>query len=194
MRDTISSVAQVVTAGPDWPAIAAGITAGVVGLAGIFGTLWQGKRSREAQTANLKESLDAATENLKLGIAAEDRRADHAEKRRIYASCLTAFVEMTAAVTNHRSEFSAADRDAETWEAARSRLARARDAMFDATSVMRLAAPEEVADLADKVRGSLMDYVKATREGATLGSGSGDTAQLRAELDRAMRADLGVPD
>src|SRR5215471_18310757 len=88
---------EVVTVGPDWPAIAAGITTGVVGLAGIGGTLWQGKRSREAQTADLKASLDATADNLKVGINAENERARLAEKRRIYARCTTALLRVQKA-------------------------------------------------------------------------------------------------
>jgi len=37
---------------------------GAVGLVGIGGTLWQGKRAREAQTADVKAKLDATAENL----------------------------------------------------------------------------------------------------------------------------------
>jgi hypothetical protein len=59
---------------------------GAVGLAGIGGTLWQGKRSREAQSADLKVSVDATAENLKLSIAAETERAYVVDKRRIYAA------------------------------------------------------------------------------------------------------------
>ena len=59
----------------DWGTVVAGAITGVVGLAGIAGTTWQAKRSRAAQTADLRASLDATTENLKLGTDAENARA-----------------------------------------------------------------------------------------------------------------------
>jgi uncharacterized protein YbjT (DUF2867 family) len=79
----ISPVVQVVTGGTNWPAIIGAISTGVVGLAGIGGTLWQGKRAREAQTADLKTSLDATAENLQRSLNTENERARLAEKRRI---------------------------------------------------------------------------------------------------------------
>jgi uncharacterized protein YbjT (DUF2867 family) len=62
--EAISPVVQVVTGGTDWPAIVAAISTGVVGLAGIGGTLWSGKSS----------------------INAQDRRAELAQKRHIYGA------------------------------------------------------------------------------------------------------------
>jgi len=79
---------------------------GVVGLAGIGGTLWQGKRSREAQTADLKASLDAATDNLKLSISTEDRRNRRTEKRQIYAACLASINAVAPSfATSHAGDF-----------------------------------------------------------------------------------------
>jgi len=61
----------------DWgPVITAGIT-GIVGLAGIGGTLVSAKITRKS-----------AAENLRTSIGAEDERARLAEKRRIYAQAL----------------------------------------------------------------------------------------------------------
>jgi len=76
---------QIVTTGPDWPAIAAAVSTGVVGLAGIGGALWQGKRARENASTDLKKSLKATSDNLKLSIDAENKRARLMEKRRVYA-------------------------------------------------------------------------------------------------------------
>jgi hypothetical protein len=76
---------QIVTTGPDWPAIAAAISTGVVGLAGIGGTLWQGKRAREHASTDLTTGLEATTDDLKLSIKAENSRARLMEKRRVYA-------------------------------------------------------------------------------------------------------------
>jgi hypothetical protein len=54
---------------------------GVVGLAGIGGTLL---------SARMTGKSDAA--NLRMSVSAEDTRAKLAEKRRIYANCLAAIV------------------------------------------------------------------------------------------------------
>ena len=68
MTDLASPVIQVVTSGVDWPAVVAGISGGVVGLAGIT-FAWRQSR---------------------MTIRADDRRVELAEKRRIYANCLAA--------------------------------------------------------------------------------------------------------
>src|SRR5215469_3518258 len=90
---------------------------GAVGLAGIGGTLWQGKRSREAQTADLKTSLDATADNLKASINAEKERARLAQKRQMYVDCMTAFAEMISAADLYAQEFQDAKPDAESWHA-----------------------------------------------------------------------------
>jgi hypothetical protein len=68
MTGLVTPVVQVVASGTDWPAIVASIATGVVGLAGIIATYLQGNRASRA----------------------EDRRAEIAEKRRIYAQCQNA--------------------------------------------------------------------------------------------------------
>jgi hypothetical protein len=69
------------TTGTDWPAIVAAITTGVVGIAGIGGTLWSGKRN----------------------INAENERARRAEKRLIYARCLAGLGDLAAASAMDKS-------------------------------------------------------------------------------------------
>ena len=119
----ISPVVQVVTGGgTDWPAIVAAISTGVVGLAGIGGTVWGSRRS----------------------INAEDARARLAQKRLIYADCLTAIVEMIGAAADHRTVFSAADRDPEKLQATESRIEKARDAMYQAFSVVDVGGSDDV--------------------------------------------------
>jgi hypothetical protein len=88
----------VISGGTNWPAIVAPLAAGVVGVAGIIGTAWQGKRGREAQSKDLQNSIAAAAENLQLTVAAEDRRAHVAEKRQVYAAYLAACVEVQRAI------------------------------------------------------------------------------------------------
>ena len=73
MLDAIPPVVHVVTSGggTNWPAIVAPIAAGVVGVAGIIGTAWQGKRGREAQSKDLRDSINTAADNLRDSIDAE---------------------------------------------------------------------------------------------------------------------------
>jgi hypothetical protein len=73
------------------------VITGVVGLAGIGGTLWQGKRARETASKDLRTSLDVNSRNLLLSINAENDRQRRAEKREIYAGCLAVLTEMTSA-------------------------------------------------------------------------------------------------
>lgn len=71
-----------------WPQV---IT-GVVGLAGIAGTI-----------VSARLAAKVATKNLVLSVAAEDRRAHKAEKRRVYTACLTVFNEMSATSSYFRT-------------------------------------------------------------------------------------------
>jgi len=71
VTDLASPVVQVVTSGVDWPAVAAAIAGGVVGLAGII----------------------FAWRQSKMTISAEDARTTLAEKRRIYANYLAAIAQ-----------------------------------------------------------------------------------------------------
>jgi hypothetical protein len=63
------------------------VITGVVGLAGIGGTLLSAGMASKS-----------ASENLRISISAEDARAKLAEKRRIYASCLAALMAYAAAI------------------------------------------------------------------------------------------------
>jgi hypothetical protein len=78
VRAVASAAVQVFTSGTDWAAIAAAISGGLVGLAGIFAAWRQSGRT----------------------ISAEDKRAKVAEKRRIYARYLTSITEGVAAAGN----------------------------------------------------------------------------------------------
>jgi hypothetical protein len=110
VQEAITPVVQVVTSGPDWPAIAAAIAGAVVGLAGIIAGYWQSKRSGEDAARNLKNSLNATARNLRISINAENKRAWVAEKRRIYAECLAAFEELTTASIEYESTHPKDDR------------------------------------------------------------------------------------
>src|ERR1700689_5504064 len=82
MLDSIPPVIDVVTKGTDWPTI----VTGVVGVAGIIGTYWQGKRAREATSQDLRDSLSAETD-----------RALRTDRRVVYANLLAMITKMTNA-------------------------------------------------------------------------------------------------
>lgn len=73
----------------DWATVVPTAIAGVVGLAGIGGTLL---------SARLTSKSDA--ENLRTSISAEDAGAKLAEKRRIYANCIAAITACASATDN----------------------------------------------------------------------------------------------
>jgi hypothetical protein len=80
-----SPTVEVVTAGTDWAAIAAAIATGIAASIGVFGTAWQASHARQAATADLEKSINAAAQNLHASNEAEDRRALRAEKMRVYS-------------------------------------------------------------------------------------------------------------
>jgi hypothetical protein len=182
------------TTGTDWPAIVAAISTGVVGLAGIGGTLWQGKRAREAQTADLKGSLDATAKNLRLGINAEDNRARIAEKRRIYAAYQAALSELAAAVFHNVSLDISASHDERT--EAQVKILKAREKVFATVSEVHLIAPKNVAKLAANAGGSMMKLMRLIEksESGDYESDLGEGNTIRESLYAAMRADLGETD
>jgi hypothetical protein len=163
----------------DWGIVLSGAITGVVGLAGIVGTAGQGKRSREAQTADLRASLDATAGNLKLGIDAENARARQAEKRRVYAKYLAALSETlrtTAMVDSMGTENVAAvsaQLDAST-------------ALIAAMSEVELIAPQEVRLWASAAHKASEDYDPDPPHPFNYGT-------VRVNLILAMRDDLGEP-
>src|SRR5262245_40602426 len=181
--------------------VAAGLTVmlwgyvitGAVGIAGIFGTLWQGKRGREAQAADLKVSLDAATANLKLGIDAENQRAYEAEKRRIYA----AFLAKSAETQRALMEFRLFVKDDEKRLAAFREIVRARDAMASAAFEVGLIGSPDIRELVNEALAYFRNYHKATAEGAKVTEpqkpGEPTMNEVQQKLMLAMRTDLGEP-
>jgi hypothetical protein len=155
------------------------IVTGVVGLAGIGGTLWQGKRAREAASKDVKASLDAASRNLITSINAENERALRAEKRRIYAAHLAACTEV------HRARIKVGSQATTDKPTARLELMAAGAAVVAATAEVSLVAPEEVSNLAES----------AAREAGKFKSDAANNYfSVRSQLVAAMRADLGEPD
>src|SRR5438552_300981 len=117
--EALSPIVQAATTGTDWPAIAAAVSTGVVGLAGIVATFLSGKRT----------------------INAEDARARLAQKRQMYVGCLTAFAEMSNALSALDLAFPPAEQDAETWEITKTRYDKATDGMNAAVLLLELGAP-----------------------------------------------------
>jgi hypothetical protein len=109
---------QVVTTGIDWPSIAAAISGGVVGLAGIIAAVRQSGRT----------------------IRAEDARARLADKRRVYASCLAAFAELARA----RAKTWAYEQSGEVSDEIEDQHAAALKAAMSAYSELQLIAPAKV--------------------------------------------------
>jgi hypothetical protein len=167
----------------DWSSVVSVAITGVVGIAGVAGTLWQGKRSREAQTRDLKRSLDAATENVKLGVAAETTRAHLTEKRRTYVGCLASFGRLTDTMAK-LTAFT--DEDGNVSEALASELSSSLAATINALTELQLIAPADVRQLAVRAQIILRDHDDSEEHGDKF-------RQARAELVRAMRADLGEP-
>lgn len=172
------------------------LVTGAVGIAGIGGTLWQGKRSREAQTANLSASLDAAAENLKLGIGADSERARLAEKRRIYAACLSATNELVSAVAEYTVYLRNDEED--RMKLAFNKMIERRDVLANAISEVRLIAPKKMGEQAQEVQ-KFCDGLWADAQSEDIESQDKTMKDprfsgIRAKLYIAMRADLGESD
>src|ERR1039457_6121611 len=142
--DVIPPVVDVVTKGTDWPTIATG----VVGVAGIIGTSWQGKRAREATSQDLRDSLRADTD-----------RALTADRRGVYANFLAATNKMLIADADFEGNWAAADEETknllvESYNAPLSEL-------FIALAEVKLVAPETIGDVAGTIGGLLADHYNA---------------------------------
>jgi len=178
MREAIGAAAQVVTVS-DWPVIATGIVIGVVGLAGIVATYWQGKRAAEAASENLRSSIDAENERTRL-----------AEKRRIYAACQAAFTAMRIESITHRVAYQPPSNQRQR-DAAELALNQARRAMLKATGELLLIAPTGVRKIAADLTDSYLSYITATVRGASLDEPTEPAGHMQNQLYGAMRADLG---
>jgi len=175
----------------------------MVGLAGIGGALWQAKRAREAAAKDAKANREAASSalqasltqtanNLVVSINSEDKRADVATKRRIYAACLAAFQQVIRAAVNYRTA-----RTTQTEEERKPLIEKqeaAQDMMYQAMGELLLIAPHDIAQLADMLSRTLLAFMVATHIGPPFQDPSAKEAgQIQAALVRAMRIDLGEP-
>jgi hypothetical protein len=178
MIDVTSPVIQVVTVGVDWPAIAAAGATVIAAVGGIWGTSRQARRAREATNEDLKKSLAAATENLRLTISAEDDRARRTEKRQIYATYLSSFNSIIVKLREDKSVI----QGPASYDELNQQLA----VLLSATMEVALVAPRSVAEPAQVCASQVASRVNKIRKGELTKDPTGID-----DLIKAMRADLG---
>ena len=162
----------------DWASVVPGAITGVVGIAGIGGSI-----------ASAKLAGKSAAQNLQTSIAAENEHARRADKRQVYIRYQVSLTEILGAINNlrHRGEHLS------------SRESKIRIDLVDkafapmdrAMTEMWLAAPDEIAYLADHIAGVLWHYVHDMK--SNLKPVMPDIVGERTKLYRAMSADLGEP-
>jgi hypothetical protein len=176
---TTAAVVQVVTADTDWPAI----VTGAVGAVGIVLTFLQGRYSLRAQSADLRASLDAATQNLRISIAADDARARQADRRQLYVHCQVALSALRVAAVRVRAEQAYGPaRDGVAMDAFTQADLAAREAVWPVV----ISGSPEVAELASRLLASVSSALAdpAQDEGFR---------QAQSALIGAMQADLATP-
>ena len=160
----------------DWTTYIPAAVTGIVGMAGIGGSIWSARIAGKNSNVNLLRGIDAQKD-----------RARESEKRRLYAASLAAFNDMTTAyvdfVIDNRSE------GQDEYRLARKTLYDAQSTMNRALEELMLIAPKDVAikavDLSNHFRTLIVNF----RHGE---SPDIKTAGLmRTVLVRAMREDLG---
>lgn len=151
------------------------------------------RQSLATSSEDLRRTLDATAQNLVTSINAEDRRAELAAKRRIYAACLASLKAMIPAVIMHRGETLRATSVDERL-AARSRMHEQRAQMLNGVSEMRLIAPAEIIALADQAELYFMTYVNDTNNGSALTVEPPTAPVVIDRMAKLMRRDLGVVD
>jgi hypothetical protein len=178
MLAVIPPVIDVVTKGTDWPTI----VTGVVGVAGIIGTYWQGKRAREATSQDLRDSLRAETD-----------RALKADRRSVYATFTATVSKMLNADTLLDIEWNATE-EATKHEALRAAHVPTMTELYAAYAEVRLVAPSTISDQALAIvdlfskHFNALIYNKAPDGNAI----RDDIRGRRSPLYEAMRADIGV--
>jgi hypothetical protein len=160
---------DVLNSGTDWASIAAAAATFAAAAVGIGGTAWVAKRARESASADIAANLESATQNLRLSIWAENRRAQEDTKRRAYAACIAALNAMWPAVHEHRQAHQSGDPGlkAARW----SELANAQVALLNALAEVELIAPGDVVGAAMDVGKEYQEYIRETQEGAKIGEG-----------------------
>jgi hypothetical protein len=178
MLDAVPPVIDVVTKGTDWPTI----VTGVVGVAGIIGTYWQGKRAREATSRDLRDSLNAETD-----------RALAVDRRVVYAGFL-ASVNKTANATFMFGVEWVASEDEATRRALQSAHSVAISELYAATAEVKLIAPAAIGEAAAAISNLFNDYRNAliNAEDPDFRAFDHVVDERTPPLYAAMRADLGM--
>jgi hypothetical protein len=152
----------------DWGTVIPTIVTGVVGIAGIGGSIIAAKIASKS-----------AVDNLRISISAEDVRAQRAEKRLIYAKCLAAMAqyrELSWGLPPFNADLMASTGPTD--------LTDVRSAVAMAVSEVELVGSSDAITAARRI--SLI-----TMSDGRLG-GSGDFAQAYFDLVEAARADLDL--
>jgi len=164
----------------DWSSVVSIAITGVVGIAGVTGTIVSARMAGKT-----------ATKNLQLGISAENDRAKKAEKRGIYTVCLTGLstsMLTTIEIHNTSEDDKAARKDVE--ERYKTEL-RATIALIIEASLI---APKRVLDPLEAARHELMRTLPAIDQGnVTFNDWLNKATSVYAALSEAMRVDLGEP-
>jgi hypothetical protein len=126
-----SAAVDVVTAGVDWPAVAASISTGVAAVAGISATLWVATRSWNR----------------------DERRAKEGVQRGVYRACLAALQSHVLARINYLGAVDTDEEQAQDNAAAASWLA-----AWTAVTEAGLIAPGTVYDLARTALRAITDW------------------------------------
>jgi hypothetical protein len=158
------------------------IVTGLVGAAGIAGTLLSARITARSDMAGLR-----------LSITAEDERAQLAEKRRIYAGFHTSIDKLVVANSPIEAFWSTAGPDER--QAMRSAQDAAITAMFNGLSEITLTGSEPISRQAEDLTRLLTSYADAIlteTEAEALARAADMVWRQRSALYEAMRADLGT--
>ena len=158
----------------DWSSVVSVAITGAVGIVGVAGAI-----------VSARIASNSATKDLRLSIAAENERANKAEKRRLYAKCVAAFSNVLALAVEYTLLRSSAE-EAEAKDAEVS-YRKSRDEMRAFVSEARLIAPEKIDDLLRKNRD---EFILLPKEEQYLEEWRDKINALGKDLFRAMRDDL----
>lgn len=168
-----SPAITVITTGTDWPAIVAGISTGIVGIAGILGTVWQGKRAGDAEKENFIRS----------------------EKVKAYATMQRILGDIILAAVNVRSAYEVTDSSSNRREEVNNKFDEVRAAALQSLSVVRIIGNEKVSSSASNLVSKLLKYASDSQTDNPDYDDSADLdeiTKLRAGLQEEMRLDLGT--
>ena len=187
------STVEVITAPTDWAAVIAAAVTGVAAIAGIAGTAWQASSARKdaakareeasreldanmkLSADNLDKSIRAAADNLDKSAAAEDRRAEQAQKVRIYGAFQGAVDDIIAVAGRTKQQ--------------EGEFSNAHSTMLKASAEVGLVGPKDIGDLAERITRYVSDSIGPLGVRANVDP-QHTIERHRKELTAKMRADL----